>query len=174
MSDTESLIQRSLDRLFDTDYDMSEWLPPKPPQVLGELLESRHMIPLILPSDPKFLCAVSRDLELETVTSRFPGVVHQGPITGNPTSKPLARYMRYRLRPCTLRSLTSKILTLVDGSQWVHRKRESELEQDYVHIQGKQPSEDLDDDVQFILNGGREKANLTDPVVRRSMRVASE
>ncbi|KAH8102551.1 DIL domain-containing protein [Cristinia sonorae] len=51
-------IQKSIDMLFDRGQAKSTWEPPKPPEILGELLDSRHMLPLLLPSDPKMLGAV--------------------------------------------------------------------------------------------------------------------
>ncbi|KAG2350276.1 hypothetical protein BDR05DRAFT_9958 [Suillus weaverae] len=49
--------QHSIDNLFDRSHSQSEWEPAKAPQVLGELLDSRHMLPLFLPSDPRVLSA---------------------------------------------------------------------------------------------------------------------
>lgn len=34
------------------------WEPVRPPQVLGELLDSRYMLPLLFPSDPRMLAAL--------------------------------------------------------------------------------------------------------------------
>lgn len=51
-------IQKGIDMLFDRGQAKSAWEPPQPPEVLGELLDSRHMLPLLLPSDPKLLGAV--------------------------------------------------------------------------------------------------------------------
>lgn len=47
--------------LFDRSKDKASWRPQQPPEVLGELLESRYMLPMLLPSDPTFLAAVPRD-----------------------------------------------------------------------------------------------------------------
>ncbi|KAG1757660.1 DIL domain-containing protein [Suillus lakei] len=49
--------QHNIDNLFDRSHSQSEWEPAKAPQVLGELLDSRHMLPLFLPSDPRVLSA---------------------------------------------------------------------------------------------------------------------
>lgn len=49
--------QRMIDNLFDYERPKSEWMPPKPAEALGELMNSRYMIPLIFPSDPAMLCA---------------------------------------------------------------------------------------------------------------------
>ncbi|KII93884.1 hypothetical protein PLICRDRAFT_49881 [Plicaturopsis crispa FD-325 SS-3] len=56
-SDT-SIAQQHIDMLFDRDQEKSSWEPAKPPQVLGELLDSRYMLPLLLPSDPRMLAAL--------------------------------------------------------------------------------------------------------------------
>ncbi|KAK0198200.1 DIL domain-containing protein, partial [Armillaria mellea] len=54
---------QNIDVLFEDDITAS-WEPPKPPQVLGELLDSRHMLPLLFPSNPLMLAAISRPLSL--------------------------------------------------------------------------------------------------------------
>ncbi|KAI3622065.1 dil and ankyrin domain containing protein [Moniliophthora roreri] len=50
--------QEGIDMLFSTSADKSAWEPVQPPKVLGELLDSRYMLPLVFPSDPKHLEAV--------------------------------------------------------------------------------------------------------------------
>src|SRR6201999_1859458 len=49
--------QQNIDLLFEHDADAPTWEPAKPPDVLGEFLDSRHMLPLLLPSDPRLLSA---------------------------------------------------------------------------------------------------------------------
>ncbi|KAH8120285.1 DIL domain-containing protein [Phellopilus nigrolimitatus] len=56
--DESSQTQSSVDLLFDKTLNQTEWTPQQPPEVLGELLESRYMLPLLLPSDPRMLGAV--------------------------------------------------------------------------------------------------------------------
>jgi len=48
---------QSIDALFDKSQDKAMWEPQRPSQVLGELLDSRHMLPLLFPSDPRMLAA---------------------------------------------------------------------------------------------------------------------
>lgn len=55
-----STVQRNIDLLFDRDQDATPWEPAKPPDVLGEFLDSRYMLPLVLPSDPRMLSALPR------------------------------------------------------------------------------------------------------------------
>lgn len=50
-------MQHNVDLLFDRAFDQSSWESVKAPQVLGELLDSRYMLPLFLPSDPRTLSA---------------------------------------------------------------------------------------------------------------------
>lgn len=52
-----SAAQEGIDLLFDQGKDKSTWEPAQPPKVLGELLDSRYMLPLIFPSDPRMLSA---------------------------------------------------------------------------------------------------------------------
>ena len=55
---SEFMAQRAIDDLFSRTFEKSDWQPAKPPVVLGELLDSRHMLPLLLPSDPMHLGAL--------------------------------------------------------------------------------------------------------------------
>ncbi|KAF8647938.1 hypothetical protein AX16_006470 [Volvariella volvacea WC 439] len=48
--------QQQIDLLF--NLGDATWEPIRPPQVLGELLDSRHMLPLLFPSDPRLLAVV--------------------------------------------------------------------------------------------------------------------
>jgi hypothetical protein len=50
--------QKSVDMLFDRLQGKSSWEPAKPPEALGEFLDSRHMLPLFFPSDPRMLAAI--------------------------------------------------------------------------------------------------------------------
>ncbi|KAG8931066.1 hypothetical protein FRC01_001883 [Tulasnella sp. 417] len=55
-------MQRLIDNLFDPEHPKTDWTAPKPPEALGELMNSRYMIPLIFPSDPALIAAsTSRD-----------------------------------------------------------------------------------------------------------------
>ncbi|KAH9944153.1 uncharacterized protein BXZ73DRAFT_87111 [Epithele typhae] len=53
-----SAAQRSIDALFDRSVEKLLWEPAKAPDPLGELLDSRYMLPLLLPSDPRMLGAL--------------------------------------------------------------------------------------------------------------------
>jgi len=52
--------QRGIDLLFSREFERVEWTAPGPPEALGELRDSRHMLPLVFPSNPRLLAAVPR------------------------------------------------------------------------------------------------------------------
>ncbi|EIW64338.1 uncharacterized protein TRAVEDRAFT_68170 [Trametes versicolor FP-101664 SS1] len=58
ISQEGSAAQRSIDALFDRTQEKLLWEPAKAPDPLGELLDSRFMLPLLLPSDPRMLGAL--------------------------------------------------------------------------------------------------------------------
>ncbi|KAI8980743.1 DIL domain-containing protein [Trametes punicea] len=57
-SQESNAAQRSIDALFDRSQERLLWEPAKAPDALGELLDSRYMLPLLLPSDPRMLGAL--------------------------------------------------------------------------------------------------------------------
>ncbi|KAF9535373.1 DIL domain-containing protein [Crepidotus variabilis] len=57
-STSENSGLQNIDVLFDKTFDKSLWEPTRPPQALGELLDSRFMIPLLFPTDPRHLAAL--------------------------------------------------------------------------------------------------------------------
>ncbi|KAI0068436.1 hypothetical protein BV25DRAFT_1875981 [Artomyces pyxidatus] len=59
-----SAAQRNIDLLFDREQDVTPWEPAKSPEVLGEFLDSRYMLPLLLPSDPRMLAASPKTPQL--------------------------------------------------------------------------------------------------------------
>lgn len=50
---------RDIDSLFYRKQGRVKWYSPRTPDVLGELQDSRYMLPLIFPNDPKLLSAIS-------------------------------------------------------------------------------------------------------------------
>jgi hypothetical protein len=60
VSTESSNISHNIDLLFDQEQDAASWEPVRPPEVLGELLDSRYMLPLLLPSDPVMLSATPK------------------------------------------------------------------------------------------------------------------
>lgn len=46
-----------IEALFDGSVSLAEWMPETGPEALGELLDSRHMLPFLIPQDIEFLLA---------------------------------------------------------------------------------------------------------------------
>ncbi len=109
--------------------------------VLGELLESRHMLPIILPSDPKFLCAVPSRRGWENL-SQQPFVARDrderhGFDGSNGTA--LKRYKTdFQLLPCDGESISIRSLALVDGADWRARCRASEVAEQELDTDGEE------------------------------------
>ncbi|BEI81177.1 hypothetical protein CcaverHIS002_0203370 [Cutaneotrichosporon cavernicola] len=47
----------SIEALFDGSVSLAEWMPETGPEALGELLDSRHMLPFLIPQDIDYLLA---------------------------------------------------------------------------------------------------------------------
>ena len=60
VSTEASTTPHNIDLLFDREQDAASWEPVRPPEVLGEFLDSRYMLPLLLPSDPVLLSAAPK------------------------------------------------------------------------------------------------------------------
>ena len=52
--------QQNIDIFFGAPQEIPAWEPVRPPPALGELLDSRYMLPLLFPSDPRKLAAIPR------------------------------------------------------------------------------------------------------------------
>lgn len=57
--------RQNIDILFGNAQEMLTWEPIKPPPALGELLDSRYMLPLLFPSDPRMLTALPGRMALK-------------------------------------------------------------------------------------------------------------
>lgn len=107
--------QRNIDMLFDNSQDLEAWEPAKPPQVLGELLDSRYMLPLVFPSDPRMLAAVPAKghVEEEEPKDRLSLSADDG--RSSPASSKSARPRHWRLRTRKVRQIGIETLRWVDG-----------------------------------------------------------
>jgi len=52
--------QQNIDVFFGAPHEILAWEPVRPPPALGELLDSRYMLPLLFPSDPRKLTAIPK------------------------------------------------------------------------------------------------------------------
>ncbi|OJA16275.1 hypothetical protein AZE42_00123 [Rhizopogon vesiculosus] len=139
-----SAAQNSIDMLFDRSRSQSEWESAKPLQVLGELLDSRHMLPLFLPSDPRMLSATPAK---QAVTG-FGDQENTRPFTNTRSSSRTSTVdggaMKWRCRSRSVRNVKFETL------RWVDRFRTKPqtlplrvLEEEYE----ENPSTPLSDDV---------------------------
>lgn len=114
--------QRHLDRLFDRLSEKSEWEPIRSPEVLGELLDSRHMLPLILPSDPRFLSAVAVKVQDADASKRSSFMNGLDAIRGaSQASFGIRGAMAWRSQSRKLRDVGVSTLRCIDGARSLAR-----------------------------------------------------
>ncbi|KAF8168194.1 DIL domain-containing protein [Crassisporium funariophilum] len=116
--------QQSIDALLDKTLDKSMWEPVKPPQVLGELLDSRHMLPLLFPSDPRLLAALPGKKAAVGDNKRVSVQSFNSNLDRDRSSSraSVAEPLSWRLRDRKVREVGIGILQWVDGvrsaSRW--------------------------------------------------------
>jgi hypothetical protein len=132
---SETSTRTNVDLLFEKGaYD--DWEPAKPPQVLGELLDSRYMLPLHFPSDPRMLAILPGKFMIpddDRVSS--PTIVRSPSSAAVPTMRTPS--MRWRSRNRKLREVGVSALKWVDGSasvsRWTRPLPEDDAEYDVVN-----------------------------------------
>jgi hypothetical protein len=122
VSTEASTTQHNIDLLFDHEQDAASWEPVRPPEVLGEFLDSRYMLPLLLPSDPVMLSAAPMMPAFwrnEDVTNGISDSRCQ-----SRASKRSAGSLPWRISTKRLRETGLGILRWVDGAgshaRWAH------------------------------------------------------
>ncbi|KAI0931856.1 hypothetical protein AcW1_000858 [Taiwanofungus camphoratus] len=116
LSQETSSAQRHLDALFDRSYEKSSWEPAKAPEPLGELLDSRHMLPLLLPSDPRMLGALPTERSISDEEKRSNPRLSQDS-TASRASFGSRGAMAWRLDSKKLREVGVGTLQFIDGSR---------------------------------------------------------
>jgi len=107
-----STAQRNIDALFDRTWEKSSWEPARAPEPLGELLDSRHMLPLLLPSDPRMLGALPANRSISEPEKPSNPRLSQD----STASRRSARgSMAWRLKSKKLREVSVGTLQYVDG-----------------------------------------------------------
>ncbi|KAG5653579.1 hypothetical protein H0H81_012086 [Sphagnurus paluster] len=96
----------NIDILFAGAQESLSWEPSKPPPALGELLDSRYMLPLLFPSDPRMLSALPPKLPLSEDEKR-------GKRNGHSSFN--GRSLPWRSRNRKLREVGISALQWVDG-----------------------------------------------------------
>src|SRR6266850_181166 len=111
VSTEASNISHNIDLLFDQEQDAASWEPVRPPEVLGELLDSRYMLPLLLPSDPVMLSA----------TPKMPSFWWDGDVAnGISDSRSASRASKRSAESLPWRTTTKRLRdTSLDVLQWV-------------------------------------------------------
>lgn len=107
---TESFPNQNVDTLFGGPQDILAWEPIGPPPVLGELRDSRFMLPLLFPSDPRKLSAIPRGYPL-SVECCDPRVE----IDVEDKSKTSDHTLSWKFRNRKLREVGANVLQWVDG-----------------------------------------------------------
>lgn len=109
---TENTANRhGIDPLFNRSFDKSTWEPPRAPQVLGELLDSRHMLPLFLPSDPRRLSATSDKTHVAEYAKRLASSRLDAHSTSHASTQ---GPMGWKCRSCKVRNVSIQTLRWID------------------------------------------------------------
>lgn len=112
-----STAQQYIDSLFDRHREKSAWEPPSAPEALGELMDSRHMLPLILPSDPRLLGAVPAKAAIPQARLRSDPLVAENAVrSSSRASNRASEALGWRLRTRKLREVEIRTLQWVDGA----------------------------------------------------------
>lgn len=117
----------SIDSLFDGTTALADFTPPTAPECLGELLDSRFMIPFLLPEDVTYLVATPpADAAFAHVVSTSPYFVDGGKMSRPSSRSSFAstRPMGWALpEPKKLRRLPEDFLTWLHEREYQRRQR---------------------------------------------------
>ena len=157
--------QKSVDMLFDRLQGKSSWEPVKPPEALGEFLDSRHMLPLFFPSDPRMLAALPGKLP-KTGGEFNPNGKSPGSVEANPASVGSRGPLDWTPGGKKVRDVGVGMLAWVDGvaytSKWT---KPVEIEPD-DEVERMQDSPCPNEDLTLNPNAPAPLENIT-PLTRR-------
>lgn len=157
--------QKSVDMLFDRLQGKSSWEPARPPEALGEFLDSRHMLPLFLPSDPRMLAALPGKLS-KTAVEFKPNGKSLGSDEAAPASVGSRGPLDWTLDGKKVRDVGVGILAWVDGVAYTSRwTRPTEVEPD-DEVERMQESPEPDEDHTLNPNTPAPLESIT-PLTRR-------
>lgn len=161
--------RHSIDMLFDKNLEINAWAPPKAPQVLGELLDSRFMLPLLFPSDPLLLAALPSKAYLNPEGTSQPASA-----TLSPSSMPRGSIdfgkpgpLRWRSRNKKIREAGVGMLQWVDGLHsaarwWRPTEQTYEAEEEVEQLTEEPESEvNEEDELQSVDEEGRRTLKVT-------------
>ncbi|EKM61249.1 uncharacterized protein PHACADRAFT_247730 [Phanerochaete carnosa HHB-10118-sp] len=120
-----STAQRGIDTLFDRHREKSAWEPSSAPEALGELMDSRHMLPLLLPSDPRLLGAVPAKTAIPHTKLQSDSLTMESSVrSSSRASHRASEALAWRLRTRRLREVEIRTLQWIDGApstaRWYH------------------------------------------------------
>ncbi|KAF9076195.1 DIL domain-containing protein [Rhodocollybia butyracea] len=115
-SNPDAVAQEAIDSLFDHERDKSTWEPARPPKVLGELLDSRYMLPLIFPSDPRMLSARPGKIPAHEDDKRSPLPTPDPTRSTSRASQGSRGAMAWHSRNRKVREVGSGALKWIDGA----------------------------------------------------------
>jgi len=157
--------QKSVDMLFDRLQGKSCWEPARPPEALGEFLDSRHMLPLFFPSDPRMLAALPGKLPM-TAGEFKPNSRSPGSAEGTPASVGSRGPLDWTMGGKKVRDIGVGILAWVDGVAYTSRwTRPVEIEVD-DEVERMQDSPGPDEDLTLNPNTPAPLESIT-PLTRR-------
>lgn len=112
----DSRAQQGIDMLFDRQQEKSAWEPVSASEALGELLDSRHMLPLALPSDPRLLGAVPGKGLPTSTRPRSDPIIPEPPRSSSRASQGITGAMGWKLRSRKMREVEIRTLQWIDGA----------------------------------------------------------
>lgn len=125
--------QQGIDTLFDRGIDKAQWVAPRPPDVLGELLDSRCMLPLVLPSDARLLAVVPAGqvaADASGVAPPLNGMSKRNSGSRSPRKAPSVSAMEWEPRVKMARDVRVELLDSVDGVYSLLRRTQVDPEVD--------------------------------------------
>ncbi|CAE6534475.1 unnamed protein product [Rhizoctonia solani] len=131
--------QQQIDALFDRDRSKSEWLPAAVPEPLGELLDSRHMLPLILPTDPILLSAMPMKYargKQDTTDSEGRPLSRASQASSGATDA-----LAWRTRLSAVRDVRVNLLDIVDYGWFSERRWSTKVYQDETRSEIVSPAD---------------------------------
>lgn len=153
----DASIQRNIDLLFDRHQE-SSWEPASAPEALGELMDSRYMLPLVLPSDPRVLGAVPvKTAAVLQGRARSDSVALDMPRSSSRASNRTRTSLGWRLRSRKVREVEIRTLQWIDGAPSTARwYRQAEFEDE-----DEKPAVDTPSNDDPSTNGARLSLHLT-------------
>ncbi|SRR6266478_402739 len=142
VSTEASTTQHDIDLLFDEEQDAAFWEPVRPPEVLGEFLDSRYMLPLLLPSDPVMLSAAPKMPAFWRNEDVANGISDSR--CGSRASRRSAGSLPWEISTKRLRDTSLGILRWVDGAgshaRWARSAADAEGREEYEYDGETPPS----------------------------------